>query len=94
MYKIYEMLEGCVKMSLFLKGDDILKVGMVDVSIDTKQTFENCLGDCNKVPWKGNTCEWPYHKNNNLHCKLTHVHSNVITIVGQTMYNSNNAELQ
>ena len=55
MDKIDETLEGGVKMTLFLKGYDIIKVGVINVSINTEQPFHNCLCYRNEVPWKWHT---------------------------------------
>ena len=42
-------------MGLFLEVNDIIKVGMIYVSINTEQPFQNCLCYCDEVPWKGYT---------------------------------------
>ena len=62
MDKIDEMLEGGVKMSLFLKGYDIIKVGMIYVSINTEKPFQNCLCYRDEVSWKWHTYNtWELH---------------------------------
>ena len=42
-------------MGLFLKGYDVIKVGMIYVSVNTEQPFQNCLCYRDEVPWKRHT---------------------------------------
>ena len=41
---------------LLLQRDDVIKVGVVDVSVDPKQPLQDGLGNGNKVPWE--RCSW------------------------------------
>lgn len=47
--KEYEMLEACVQMSFLLKAHDFLEVRVINVSINTEQSFEYSLHDLLKV---------------------------------------------
>ena len=53
--KVDKVLERCVEMRLFLQRDDVIKVGVVDVCVDTKQALEDRLGDGDEVAGKCNT---------------------------------------
>ena len=46
-----EMLEASIKMSLFLKTHNLLKVRMIYVRIDAEQTFEYCFHNFSEV-WR------------------------------------------
>lgn len=51
-----EVLKASVKMSLLLEADNLLKMGMVYVGINTKQALENCVYNILEVGWKW--CAW------------------------------------
>ena len=55
MDKVDEMLEGSVEVSFLLKGNDVIKMSMVYVSIHSKQTLQNSLSDGDEVSRKGHT---------------------------------------
>lgn len=63
MDKVDEMLEGSVEVSFLLKGNDVIKMSMVYVSIHPKQTLQNSFSDGDEVSRKGHTYR-PQHNMN------------------------------
>lgn len=51
-------MRSAVHIYLLLKCNDILEMGMVDVCIDSEQSLENSLCDCDEVSWERYTCEF------------------------------------
>lgn len=48
--------------NLFLKVYDVIKVGVVYMSINSKKPLQNSLCNCHKIPRKGNTYSKTKHK--------------------------------
>ena len=47
-----EMLEARIQMCFLLKTHDLLKMGVIDMCIYTKETFEYRLDNILEVRWK------------------------------------------
>lgn len=50
--KKYKVLERSVKVCLFLQLDHRVKVLVVDVSVNSEETLENCLGHWHEILWE------------------------------------------
>ena len=51
--EIEEVLEACIQMCFFSQRDDFLEMGVVDMSVDSKEALEDLLHYSNKVLREG-----------------------------------------
>ena len=54
--KEHEVFKGCVQMCFLAKSYNMQKVLVVDVSVYSEQTLQDCLGNGQEILWKWNTC--------------------------------------
>ena len=55
MDKVNEVFERCVQMSLLLQRNDVIKMGVVYMSIHSEQPLQDGLGYCDEITRKRNT---------------------------------------
>ncbi len=47
-----KVLEGCVEVCLLLQSDDVIKVGVVDMGVNSKQSLQYRLSNGDEVTRK------------------------------------------